>query len=50
MSDTGLVASDCQVFWRGKGATQWESTPFHAIARLDSFAAEIPAQNSGTDI
>ncbi len=49
-NDAGLIESDCQVFWRKKGATQWESTPFHSIAGIDSFAAEIPAQNSGTDI
>ena len=49
-SEKGLIADECNLFWRKKDNTAWQKVMFNEISGVDSFQADIPPQNSNTTI
>lgn len=49
-SEKGLIADECNLFWRKKDDTSWQKVMFNKISGVDSFQADIPPQNSNTVI
>ena len=49
-SEKGLIQQKCLVCWRKTGSTARETAPFVKIAGLDSMAAALPGQQSGSVI
>ncbi|MBM3307761.1 MAG: agmatine deiminase family protein [Candidatus Eisenbacteria bacterium] len=50
MIGAGLIADSVRVHWKTSSAPAWTPVVMTAIAGTDSFYADIPAQNVGTDV
>ncbi|MBN1982958.1 MAG: agmatine deiminase family protein [Chitinivibrionales bacterium] len=49
-SGAGLIEDKCQLFWRKKGAADWQNSLFKKVALTDSVEAVIPGQPTDAEI
>lgn len=50
MSETGLIADSLRVHWKTSSAPSWSPVTMTAVAGTDSFYADIPPQDAGTEV